>query len=303
MGIFSALLIVVGLILFETVSSIDNAIINAEVLTTMGQKSRRWFLFYGLLISVFLVRGALPFLILWMVNPSLSPLEILTSSFQNNPEIARSLALSSPLLFIGGGMFLTLLFFHWLFLEEKNFGLRGERFIYSKGVWFYAVSSLLLTIIIFVSVQVNPFLALAAAIGSTIFFITHGFSANAERNEQSLLKDPRSDLNKIIYLEIIDAAFSIDGVLGAFAFTLSIPLILVGTGIGAVVVRQLTVGNMNRIQKYPYLENGAMYSVLMLGLVMIIGGFGFKLPEWVSPILTFLIIGYFFYRSRKFLKD
>jgi len=65
-----------------------------------------------------------------------------------------------------------------------------------------------------------------------------------------------SDLSKILYLEVIDTTFSIDGILGAFAFTLSIPLILIGNGLGALVIRQLTVGNIERVQKYKYIKSG-----------------------------------------------
>jgi len=97
--------------------------------------------------------------------------------------------------------------------------------------------------------------------------------------------------------------FSIDGVLGAFAFTLSIPLILLGNGLGAIVVRQLTVGNIERIKKYKYLKNGAMYSVLALGTIMVSHAFGAHIPEWVSPIVTTAILGYFFYRSKKEIEE
>jgi hypothetical protein len=106
-------------------------------------------------------------------------------------------------------------------------------------------------------------------------------------------------MSKILYLEVIDTTFSIDGVLGAFAFTLSVPLIIIGNGLGALVVRQLTIGNIKRIKKYKYLKNGAMYSVLALGVIMITDGFGVHVPSWVSPIVTFLILGYFFWKSKK----
>jgi hypothetical protein len=112
-----------------------------------------------------------------------------------------------------------------------------------------------------------------------------------------------SDLSKILYLEVIDTTFSIDGVIGAFAFTLSVPLILIGNGLGAIVVRQLTVGNIDRIKKYAYLKNGAMYSILFLGLFMMAEAFGIELPSWLSPVATFLIVGYFFWRSKKELAD
>ena len=111
-----------------------------------------------------------------------------------------------------------------------------------------------------------------------------------------------SDLSKIFYLEVIDATFSIDGILGAFAFTFVLPMILIGNGIGALVVRQLTVMNIDKVKKYKYLKNGAMYSIFALGTVMILHSFGADIPEWLSPVLTFGIIGYFFYKSYKELK-
>jgi uncharacterized protein len=112
-----------------------------------------------------------------------------------------------------------------------------------------------------------------------------------------------TDLSKILYLEVIDATFSIDGVLGAFAFTFSVPLILIGNGLGAVILRQLTVGNINRINQYVYLKNGAMYAIFFLGTIMLLDSFGFHIPSWVAPTVTFLVIGYFFMRSRKILAE
>jgi uncharacterized protein len=296
------ILTILGLALFEVVSSIDNAIINAQVLSTMGAKARRWFLFWGLLFSVFLVRGLLPWLIVFLTNTSLGPIGALTATFSNDPEVIHTIEKSAPILLVGGGVFLVFLFFHWLFLEDKQFGLKGERFFLKMGVWFYAIVSLLLTFIVWQALNKDPAMALGAVIGSTAFFITHGFKSSAAAAEQKLLSGAkgRSDVSKILYLEVIDATFSIDGVLGAFAFTLSIPLIIAGAGLGAIVVRQLTVGNINRIKKYVYLENGAMYSILVLGTVMILDSFGAPIPEWISPIATFLIVGYFFLKSKRF---
>src|SRR5687767_2268474 len=105
-----------GLVLFEVISSIDNAIINAEVLGTMKAKARRWFLVWGILIGVFLVRGLLPWIIIWATTPSLGPIGALTATFSNDPAIAHAIEDSAPVLLIGGGIFLIFLFFHWLFL-------------------------------------------------------------------------------------------------------------------------------------------------------------------------------------------
>ncbi len=299
MDLFSIVLIVAGLVLFETVSSIDNAIINAEVLSTMGEKARKWFLFWGVLFAVFVIRGILPWFIVWAVSPTLGPIGALTATFSDNPKIKDAILHASPILLIGGGTFLVFLFFHWLFLEPKKYGLRGEQFFHARGVWFFAVVSLLLSTIVWFSLQADPMLAFGAVVGSTAFFITHGFRENAEKQEKELLNEGKlSDMSKVFYLMVIDATFSMDGVLGAFAFTLSVPLILLGNGLGAIVVRQLTVSNVSRIKKYAYLKNGAMYSILILGVVMLLESFGFDIPPWVSPIVTFFIVGYFFYKSK-----
>lgn len=298
MDIFSASLTIVGLCLFETISSIDNAIINAEVLSTMRPKYRRWFLVWGILIAVFAVRGLLPWLIVWVVTPGLGPIEALTATFSSDPKVLEAIQQASPPLLMGGGIFLVFLFFHWVFLEEKNFGLPGERFLMRQGVWFYAVASLILTVVVWYSLKVNPAMAFGAVVGSTAFFITHGFKQNAEQSERELMHSHRSDIAKILYLEVIDATFSIDGVLGAFAFTLSVPLILVGNGLGAYVVRELTVRNVDTIKKYLFLKNGAMYSVLFLGGIMVLDAFGAPIPHWVSPVVTMVVVAYFFFKSR-----
>lgn len=300
MIILSSLLTVFGLALFETVSSIDNAVINAEVLSTMGKKARRFFLTWGILIAVFLVRGLLPWLIVWATVPSLGFFGSFSATFSNDPSVARAIESSAPVLLIGGGVFLLFLFFHWLFLEQKNFGWNGvETFFIRQGAWFYATISILLSVVVWFALKESSMLGFGAVVGSTAFFITHGFRQHAEAVEESMAGSSSglSDLSKVLFLEVIDLSFSIDGVLGAFAFTLSVPLILIGNGIGAVVVRQLTMANIDRVKKYLYLKNGAMYSIAILGSVMIGHAFGAHIPEWFAPLTTVAVVGYFFHRS------
>lgn len=300
MGFLAPLLTILGLAVFEIVTSVDNAIINANVLSTMSQKARRWFLIWGILFAVFIIRGLLPFLIIYLTNPSHSFWQVLGTTFSGSAESAHIIEESSRVLLIGGGVFLVFLFLHWVFLEQKNFVFRFEKILEAEGVWFYAVVSVLLTVIVWASVGINPTLAIGAVVGSTGFFIIHGVREQAEKQERNLIKSSggMSDVSKIIYLEILDATFSIDGVVGAFAFTFSVILILIGNGIGAFVLRQLTVGNIERIKKYIYLKNGAMYSIAILGSIMLLDGFGYKIPTWISPLTTLLVISYFFYRSK-----
>ncbi len=295
----SSILIIIGLALFESVTGIDNAIINAETLATMRARARRWFLTWGIVIAVFGVRGLLPWLIVWVMAPGIGPWEAFTASISGDSRALAAIQQSSPVLLMGGAVFFVFLFFHWIFLEPKQYGLPLEPFIARQGVWFYAVVSVLLAVIVWFSLVRSPMLAFGAVMGSTAFFITHGFRRYAEEQERQLRtgRTQLSDAGKILYLEVIDMTFSIDGIVGAFAFTLSVPLILLGNGIGAVVVRQLTFHGVEHIKRYVYLKNGAMYSVLVLGIMMLAHGFGFDVPEWLSPVATFFIVGYFFLKS------
>ncbi|MEI6426694.1 MAG: DUF475 domain-containing protein [Candidatus Absconditabacteria bacterium] len=304
MSLFSGILIIIGLAAFETISSIDNAIINAEVLSTMKPKYQRRFLVRGILIAVFLVRGLLPWLIMYFTAPQLGFIGSLTATFSNNPSTHAIIAQAAPVLMMGGGIFLVFLFFHRLFLEDKHFGLRHEKFFQAQGGRFYAVVSIILTALVRYAMKSNPMMAFGAVVGSSAFFITHGFKNYAEQQEEKMAhgKTGISDIAKILYLEVIDATFSIDGVLGAFAFTLSVPLILLGNGLGAFLVRRLTVSNIERIKKYKYLKNGAMYSIFFLGIIMVMRSFSLEIPERVSPIITFGVIGYFFRKSKIELK-
>ncbi|OPY36444.1 MAG: Integral membrane protein TerC family protein [Methanoregula sp. PtaU1.Bin051] len=303
MDILSVILIIAGLCLFETISSIDNAIINAEVLSTMGERAKRWFLLWGILFAVFVIRGVLPWLIVWLATPSLGPVGAFFATFSSDPAVISAIEQSAPVLLMGGGVFLIFLFFHWIFLEEKHYGLRGERYIESKGVWFFAVVSVLLAAIVWFALSVNPLMAFGAVVGSTAFFIVHGFRQNAELQEKKMMGAEMSDISKLFYLEVIDATFSIDGVLGAFAFTLSVPLILIGNGLGAFVVREMTMKNISTIKKYIFLKNGAMYSILCLGTIMVLDAFGLHIPPYFSPVVTFAVVGFFLLKSVKNLKE
>lgn len=294
----SALLIILWLVVFEVVSSIDNAVINAQVLWTVSAKARRWFLLWWMIFAVFLVRGLLPWGIIWATNPTLGPWEAFMASFSGDPHVVDSIERSAPILLMGGWVFLVFLFFHWLFIEQKNYSFRFEQWFHRHDIWFFAVVSVLLVGLVWEANQLNSMIAFSAVVGSSAFFIAHGFKENAEKKEKEIASGGKmSDISKIMYLEVIDMTFSIDGVLGAFAFTLSVPLILFGNGIGALVVRQLTIHNIERVKKYPYLKNGAMYSIGVLGTVMILHSFGVHIPEWFSPVSTISIIGYFFWKS------
>jgi hypothetical protein len=297
MEIFNILIVVFGLCIFEIVSSVDNAIVNANILKTLPEKYRKIFLFWGLLFAVFAVRGLLPFAIVWIANPGLSIMQVIGSTFSGNAAVAASLDASRPLLLLGGGIYLLFVFLSWLFLEEKQYAFFTEGFLHRQGAWFYAIASFLTTALVYFSLQYNPIMALAATIGVSAFFLTDGFKKNAEDQEKKLLGGGMSAWSKIIYLEVLDASFSIDGVIGAFAFTMSVPLIIVGNGLGAYVVREFTIRGIDLISKFAYLKNGAMYSIGSLGAIMILEAFGRHYPFWFAPLNTFILLGLFLFLS------
>jgi len=303
MDIIQILVVIFGLALFEIISSVDNAIINAHVLKTLPAKYKKFFLFWGLIFAVVVVRGILPFVIVWIANPSLSFFEVIGFVFHPTSQIQQYVEQSQPILLLAGGVYLFMVFLGWLFMEEKKYAFLVEEFVHKQSIWFYAVASLFFVAVVYFSIKINPILALSAAIGSTAFFITDGFKKNAESKEKELLSEHVGALSKILYLEILDATFSIDGVIGAFAFTIFIPLIFLGNGLGAYVVREFTVRGTDIISKFAYLKNGAMYSTGVLGGMMVLEAFGKDFPFWLAPLNTLLLLVVFLGLSMRELRD
>lgn len=304
------LLIVGGLAVFEIVNSIDNAIINAHVLKSMSEKWRKIFLFWGLFFAVFVVRGLLPFLIVWVTVPDIGIIQAFQAMFSGSSEVTEAIAAGKPLILMGAGVFLLLLYLHWLFLEEKLPLFVTDKLIKPHhGIWFFAFSAVLLLTLLYLS-RANSLLMLSAAIGNAMFFILYGFREQAEKESEYLMSGGggMGDLSKLLYLEVLDASFSFDGVLGAFAFTTSIPLILIGNGIGALVVRELTIKSIDKVANYKFLKNGAMTSIGFLGAIIIFESFAESLkldidiPDVAAPLITFALVGVAFWESHKLLK-
>ncbi|HBB44050.1 MAG TPA: hypothetical protein DCZ83_01505, partial [Candidatus Yonathbacteria bacterium] len=191
---FAIFLTLLGLIIFEIVSSIDNAVVNADVLSTMKSKAaKRFFLTWGILFAVFVVRGFLPSVIVFLADPSIGVFGALQAIWQTDSGVTSAVEAVTPVIMIAGGMFLLLLWAHWLFMEDKKFGLPHEWYVQTYGaVWFYSLAALLLVGIIYEinnSKLENPMhLALAAAVGFSVFFITQGFKDNAEKIEERLIE-------------------------------------------------------------------------------------------------------------------
>jgi hypothetical protein len=264
--------------LFEIVSSVDNAVINAEVLETLPSKDRRWFLRWGLLFSVLVVRGVLPWFIIWLALPGETPLGAFTASVQPGTD-QFALHNSASFLLLISGTALTLLFWYWFLMEHKN----TKRGHLARLVGFLVVGVVFLLALI--QIAADAALYKAIFIGLLLFFVllvVKQLAAFAHRRG----KGPTARNAKIIYLEVIDTIFSIEGVLGAFAFTFYVPYILIGNGVGAVIVRLITAKHGRKIQEMTYIKHGAMYALCFIGVIMILEGLGAELPGWLTLLTT-----------------
>lgn len=298
------IIIIVGLIVFEIVSSIDNAIVNAHVLKTMSEKWRKIFLFWGIISAVFIVRGVLPFIIVWLSIPELGILGVFKSVFQSDSGAAELIEARKGVILIGAGVFLLLLYLHWLFLEKKEPFFVSDKLIKPHhGVWFFGLAAVILVTVLYFA-RDSFLMMLAAAIGNAVFFIMYGFREQAEKQEEALAegRSHLGDFSKLMFLEILDVSFSFDGIMGAFAFTTNILLILIGNGIGALIVRELTIKGIHRVSRYKWIKNGAMTSIGFLGLFMLGESFGLHIPKYLPTFITLLVVGVTFWESHKFLK-
>ncbi|MBL7965298.1 MAG: DUF475 domain-containing protein [Flavobacteriales bacterium] len=294
----SGLITILGLFVLEVVQSVDNAVVNAHVLRTMSAKARRWFLIWGILTAVVLVRGLLPLAIVWISTDGISFLDAVRATFTSDPIASQAMQDSAHILLAGGGVFLLLLYFHWLFVEPKDpFFWQDSWFKEKHGGWFYATAAVITLVLVILIPDKDTIVGLLA--GSTLFFLIDGFKKQAEQYERTVTSGAGSDLAKLAYLEMLDLSFSIDGVFGAFAFTTNVALILIGNGLGAIVVRELTIRGLQRVGKYRWLKNGAMTSIGVLGAIMVAHALGWHPPEWLPTLVTLAIIGVAWVRSQQ----
>jgi hypothetical protein len=305
MDLFSILLVVLGLCLFEIINSVDNVVLDAEVLRRVRPRSRRLFLFFDMVFAVLIVRGLLPWFVVFLTIPSFGLVGSFVASFSSDPVVLEAFEIQMPFLLVGSGTFFVLLFLDWFFRKPKNFSHYYERYFHGKDEFFHFFAVAVIIFLCFISFLLNYFLFLPIFVGSTVFFVLHGLRSRFHEHRKSIAFGKHkslSDSNKLVYLELMDSVFSIDSVLGAFAFTFSLPLIMLGAGLGAFLVRIVALGNIEKIRRYAYLRNGAMYSILVLGIIMICESFGFDFPFWISTLMTFIIIGLFFVKSHKEIK-
>jgi hypothetical protein len=293
MGGMAALLLVLFLTILEVSLSFDNAVVNAKVLMHMDEVWRRRFLTWGMLIAVFGARLVLPILLVSLAV-TISPVALVALIFESPAEYAHLVEQAAPIIHSLGGAFLAMValkyFFdeakrvHWIPLVEQRFATWGR--IHAIEVAIVLVILLLTTLA--VPAHASQILG-AGSIGIVLFILMEGVVDMLGSTTGELAKQ---GFGLFMYLNLLDAAFSFDGVIGAFALTTDLLVIVVGLGLGAYFVRAFTVLLVERktLATLVYLEHGAYWAIAALAFCMFAALFH-PVPDAVAGTVSLLFIG------------
>lgn len=290
------------LIAVEVTFSFDNAIINARVLMTMSRFWQQMFITVGMLIAVFGMRLVFPIVVV-MATAGLPWGEVVNLALRNPNEYARELEDAHISIASFGGMFLLMLCFHFFFDGSRRIRWIDiiERPLQRMGRWWvYGVASfVVLLAITFIPLNKYPTETFIAGLSGIITYLAvHGLADLFARKQETdasgkmVQRAGMAGFMSFLYLEVLDASFSFDGVIGAFAVTKDVVLIAVGLGVGAFWVRSLTIFMVRRhvLSAYRYLEHGAHYTIGMLAFVLLAGIF-LHISEFIAGLLGVGIIG------------
>ncbi|MCG8609844.1 MAG: DUF475 domain-containing protein [Pseudomonadales bacterium] len=289
----SVMFIVAVLAVLEISLSFDNAVVNATVLKDMDEKWRRRFLTWGILIAVFGMRIIFPVLVVSVVA-QINPWAALELAVSTPDEYARVMTEAHVSVMAFGGAFLMMVgldFFlddekeHWIpFVEQPIVHLGKLRF----AAEVITVLAIMAVAQLALPVEESRAFMISGIAGILTFTAIHKLSAFMEAREQARAAEhaAKSGAAMFLYLELLDASFSFDGVIGAFAITTDLFIIAIGLGIGAMFVRSLTILLVEKdtLAEYQYLEHGAFYAIIALATIMFLKTF-VHIPEVVTGLI------------------
>ncbi|MCX6787850.1 MAG: DUF475 domain-containing protein [Candidatus Kaiserbacteria bacterium] len=289
----TALLTAALLVVLEITLSFDNAVVNARVLQGMSPVWQQRFLTWGIFTAVFLTRAVLPVLIV-AASVAISPLTIAFVALFDPVRYAGLLHGAEHIIAAFGGMFLTMVglkyFFdeekevHWIHHVELHFARWG-----SIEALEIAIALSILVGIAFFSPADSTGIFFAGIFAIVLFVLVQGVASSFDVSTKGSVA-PGFAL--FVYLNVLDAAFSLDSVVGAFALSTSVLIITVGLGIGAYFVRMLTLymvhnGTLARLR---YIEHGAHWAILGLAGAMFANMF-VDVPEPITGLIGLLFVG------------
>lgn len=296
------------LAILEVSLSFDNAVVNAMKLEGMSEKWRHRFITWGILIAVFGMRFLFPLAVV-AIFAKLNILTVLNMALNDVNQYAHYLELTHSPIVAFGGAFLLMLFMdyfveekketHWIPYIEEKFQLLSK----VKGICSITTLLALGIIMIKLPADIRQSVLMSGLAGIITYLCIDGLAEWLEKKQEERAKRCAeavkcSGLVGFLYLELIDASFSLDGVLGAFALSKDILIITIGLFIGAMFVRSLTIMLVEKktLSEFLYLEHGAHWAIGVLAVLMFVSTFH-EVPEVVTGLLGFIIIAAAFISS------
>ena len=286
------------LVILEVTFSFDNAVINSKILARMSPLWQQLLLTVGIIFAVFLVRFVLPIFIV-MISANESFHGVIDLALNHPKEYSTMLHHAAPLINAFGGTFLLMIGVNYFLDRSKDIHWlkRIERRLSKFGEYDSFKTLVMLTVALALYMIVDPAyhtVVLAASVFGVALHIALDLFGEYFGSRQSGSKQlvGMAAFASFVYLNILDASFSLDGVIGAFAITTNVLLIMAGLGAGALWVRSLTVYlvRTNTLDQYRYLEHGAHWAILALGLIMILKLYHIELPEWFTGSVGLIFI-------------
>lgn len=289
MGLLTALWLVVVLGILEISLSFDNAVVNASVLRNMTEFWQKMFLTVGILIAVFGMRLVFPIVIVSVIT-GMSNMDVIDMVLTDPERYGKVLTDAYPMIATFGGSFLFMVFLsfmldpkrdiHWLKPIELRLAAIGK--LDSVAVLIALIVVGITAIAIDEAVQYK---VLLSGLSGVVLFVAintldqlfeqrlEAMTGEVHEGSSAASKVGKMGFSAFLYLEVLDASFSFDGVVGAFAVTRDVVIIMLGLAIGAIFVRSITIDLVRRgvLQQYIYLEHGAHYAIGVLALIMFIG--------------------------------
>ncbi len=294
----------------ELAFSFDNAIINAKILAFLSPLWQRLFLSVGILIAIFGVRALLPVLIV-SFGAHLPFGTVADLAFRHPLEYARELEHARPAITAFGGAFLLMLALHFFIADRDIHWIKIiERPLSYFVRWWLPLVIAIVVVSGLALLPGNHHKAVAftaGVIGLLAYTLINGFIGLMNRMFGTSTSGQRigwAAFATFMYLEMLDASLSFDGVIGAFAITNNVILIAAGLGIGAVWVRSLTVYMVRHrtLDAYRYLEHGAHYAIAVLAITMLLGVI-IEVPDFLTGVLCLGLIATAVVTSRQVIEE
>ncbi|MEQ8412100.1 MAG: DUF475 domain-containing protein [Erythrobacter sp.] len=299
-GMLSVLWIVIVLSILEVSLSFDNAVVNATVLREMDPVWQQRFLTIGILIAVFGMRIVFPIAIV-SIAANIGPWAAVQLSLGNPQEYERIVSAAHIGIAGFGGAFLAMVglsfFFdadkevHWIGALERSI----NRFSTLPAVEIGLVLGLLYGVSTLLTAEESLTFLTAGLLGLLTYIAVNALGEWIEQREEAKKASGqmvRSGLGGFLYLEVLDASFSFDGVIGAFALSNNMIVIAIGLSVGAMFVRSMTVHlvRAGTLAQYRYLEHGAFWAIIVLGAIMLLSA-RWHIPETITGLIGAVLIG------------